>query len=248
MSRWFETFFEGLYAEVLPYTFDEKQSLQQARLIKRLLKLRKGMRVLDIPCGAGRLTVPLAKMGLEMTGLDFTASFIRSARRAARKEDVKVCFIQQDMRKLDFDGEFDAAFNWFTSFGYFSDAENLAFAARVYRALKPGGAFLIEATYKRRPVAHHVMRQSEETIGGVIIKQRHRWEARTSRARSIWTFIKGDCVERHRLNIRLYNGSEMRALLRKVGFRDVRLFGYPPLGRLSRHSYRFIAIGRRPKK
>ena len=233
---------------MLPGQFDPRRSLEQAKLVKRLLKLRKGMRVLDIPCGTGRLTIPLAKMGLKMTGLDFTGPFISRARTAVRKAGVRVRFIQQDMRKIDFEDEFDAALNWFTSFGYFSDAENLAFAARVYRALKPGGAFLIEATYKRRPVAHHVIRQSEETIGGVIIKQRHRWEARTSRARSIWTFIKGDCVERHRLNIRIYNGTEMRALLRKAGFRDVRLFGNPPLGRLSRHSYRFIAIGRRPKK
>ena len=46
--------------------------------------------------------------------------------------------------------------------------------------------------------------------------------------------------------MRIYNGAEMRAMLREAGFREVRLFGYPPLGRFSRHSRRLLGVARRP--
>ena len=45
MAEWFETFFDGLYARVLPKSHDDGATLEQARLIKRLLRLRKGQRV-----------------------------------------------------------------------------------------------------------------------------------------------------------------------------------------------------------
>jgi 2-polyprenyl-3-methyl-5-hydroxy-6-metoxy-1,4-benzoquinol methylase len=70
--EWHETFFEGLYAQVLARSFDDARSQAEARLVKRLLRLRKRQRVLDIPCGMGRLAIPLAEMGLVVTGVDRT--------------------------------------------------------------------------------------------------------------------------------------------------------------------------------
>ena len=245
MGEWFDTFFDGLYARVLPHTFDEAKSLEQARLVRRLLKLRKDARALDIPCGMGRLTLPLARTGLRMTGVDLTVSYIRRARRAARRAGVPISFTRRDMREIRFDAEFDAAFNWFGSFGYFSDADNLTFCRRVWRALKPGGRFLVEGMNKSWLLAHFRPR-SDQTIAGVRIVQRNKWRERTGRVVSTWTFHKGDVTERHRVSMRIYNGAEMRSLLRKAGFRDVQLFGYPPAGRLTRHSRRIIAVARRP--
>ena len=49
---------------------------------------------------------------------------------------------------LDIDGEFDAAFNWFGSFGFFSEEDNLRFLRRVFAVLKPGGRFLLEGMNK----------------------------------------------------------------------------------------------------
>ena len=61
MAEWFERFFNGLYARVLPKSWDDAVSLDQARKVKRLLGLRKGQSCLDVPCGMGRLTIPLAR-------------------------------------------------------------------------------------------------------------------------------------------------------------------------------------------
>ena len=246
MAEWFETFFDGLYANVLPKTYDDAQSLEQARMVKRLLRVRKGQRVLDCPCGMGRLTLPLAKTGLAMTGVDLTPSYLRRARRQAKRAGLDVRFLRRDMRAIDFDAEFHGAFNWFGSFGYFSDEENLDVARRAFRALRPGGRFLIEGVNKSWLLTHF-RAHAEQTVGTVHLAHENRWDEKTNRVCSTWTMSKGGRTERHELRMRIYNGGELRALLRAAGFRDVALHPRPPVGRFTRHSRRLIAVGRRPR-
>ena len=247
MAEWFETFFDGLYGQVLGNVFHESRSLDQARLIKRLLRARKGQRVLDIACGLGRLTIPLANMGLVMTGVDLTAPYVRRARGRAKRQGVDVRFIRQDMRDIAFDAEFHAAFSWFTSFGYFSDADNLRFCKRALQALKPRGRFLVETINKSAVLARFRPR-SENLAGRVKIVQHNRWHAKASRMHSTWTLTKDRVTERHRISLKLYSGAEMRKLLHAAGFREIQLYGRPPFGRFSRHSRRLVAVARRPAR
>lgn len=247
MAEWYRRFFDGLYARVLPNTFDKATTLTHARMVKKLLRARKGASVLDVPCGTGRVTLPLAEMGLVMTGVDLTASYLARARRDARRCGLEVRFARSDMRDIAFEGEFDGAFNWFGSFGYFSDADNLAFCRRVFNALKPGGRFLVEGPNKSW-ILSHFREAGESTIAGVTITTRNRWNDRTGRVRSRWTFSRGKQSETHTLDMRLFNGADIRALLRAAGFGEVTLHGRPPLGRFTRHSRRMMAVGRRPTK
>ncbi|MHC4562686.1 MAG: class I SAM-dependent methyltransferase [Planctomycetota bacterium] len=242
---WYETFFDGLYGKVLASQFNEDRAQAEAKLIKTLLKLRKGQRVLDCPCGVGRITIPLANMGLKMTGVDLTAWYVAKARRRARKEGLDIPFIRCDMRDIDFSREFHAVINWFTAFGYFDEAGNLATAKAAFRVLRPGGKFLID-TVNRPCVLAHYTPEDESVHGGVTITDRREWDPRTGRMESLWTFRKGAQVERQRVSLRLYDGAELRAVLRRAGFREIRLYGYPPLGRLSRHRRRLMAVATRP--
>jgi len=258
MSEWPRRYFSDLYGRQLAAQFTREQSEKQARVVMSALQLRKGMCVLDMPCGFGRITLPLARRGLAMTGVDLTPSYLararRSARRAcppaARRENLDIRFLKCDMRRIEFHGEFDAAFNWFTSFGYYSDEENLLCLKKVCEALKPGGRLLIE-TANVSWLLSHFLAHSEQTIGGMRIVHSRRYDARRSRISQTRTiFYRGrrtrssDCV-------RFYTGTEMRRLLRRAGFGDIRLHGHnrlddPPSARFTRHSRRLIAVARRP--
>ena len=244
---WYETFFDGLYGKVLAGSVHEDQAPAQTELIKKVLKLRKGQRVLDSPCGVGRITFGLARLGLKMTGVDLTASYVVKARRRAKREGLDIPFHRCDMREIDFDGEFHAVVNWFTSFGYFDDAGNLAAAQAYFRALRPGGRLLIEMSNQSWVLSHFTPR-SESVQDGVEITDTRTWNAGAGCMESDWTFRKGKRVERQHISLRLYSGPELRSLLRKVGFREIQLYGYPPLGRLSRHRRRLIAVATRPKE
>jgi len=242
---WYETFFDGLYADVLGRQFDPDRTRGQAAMVKRILRLRQGQRVLDCPCGMGRMTIALAQLGLEMTGVDLTERFLRRARRRARQAGVDVGFRRRDMREIDFAGEFHAVVNWFTSFGYFDEAGDLETARRALGALRPGGRLLIDSINKSW-VLTHLRPNHEGAVGNVHIAHRSKWDAAASTMRDVWTMRSGGRTERRRCNVRLYNGRDLRALLRKAGFGEVTLYGWRPLGRLTRHSRRLIAVARKP--
>ncbi len=244
-KEWFETFFNGLYGEILANQFDGDESLRQARLVKRLLRLKKGARILDIPCGMGRLTLPLAQMGYEMTGLDLSERFIRRARRDARRAGVDIRYVRRDMRDIDYDGEFDAAINWFTSFGYFSDEEDLAFLIRVHRALKSGGKLIIEMM-NRSWLQANFKPYAKEEVGGMVVVHRRRFDSKTSRCIDRWSMSKGGRTEHHTITVKAFDAASMRVVLRQAGFREVRFFDRRSLGRLTRHSRRLIAVAKRP--
>src|SRR5207249_10238727 len=118
-KRWYEDFFGSDY--LIRYVHPETAA--QVEAIDKILHLRKGGRILDVACGAGRHSIELAKRGYRVSGLDLSSSLLSEARKAARGAGVKVTFVQGDMRRLRFRGAFDSAISMFTSFGYFDRQE-----------------------------------------------------------------------------------------------------------------------------
>jgi SAM-dependent methyltransferase len=90
------------------------------------------MRVLDAPCGPGRIAGRLAARGCAVVGIDDSELMLDLARDAF--PDVR--FERVDLRELSYQAEFDAVVNWFTSFGYFDPAINDALLAAFARALR----------------------------------------------------------------------------------------------------------------
>jgi 2-polyprenyl-3-methyl-5-hydroxy-6-metoxy-1,4-benzoquinol methylase len=242
-NDWTQAFFPGLYTQVLS-AIDDGTAARHAQTIRRLMTLRKGARVLDCPCGMGRITRELARLGMDVVGLDFVDSYIRRARRNARKAGVEASYKVADMRRLDYDGEFDAVVNWFTSYGYFSDAENLDVLRRFHRAVKPGGKLLIE-TQNRSFILRNFREEMTREIGGVTVCNRNRWNEATRRIESTWTLSKGGRHETHRIVVRTFTGTELRRELRQAGFREITLHDHNPNKRFTRHSQRLIAVARR---
>jgi SAM-dependent methyltransferase len=178
--------------------------------------------------------------------VDLTASYIHRARRRAASRGLAVRFVPGDMRELPFDKEFHAVVNWFSSFGYFSDGDNLAAARAAWRALRPGGQVLIEVMNKTW-VRRHWRPDTEEVHNGVRIRSQAWWDGRTGRVRNIWTMTRARQRERHAFSMRLYSAAELRRLLARAGFCDIRVLARPKLGRVTRCTRRMMAIGRRPR-
>ena len=67
-----------------------------------------GGRGLELGCGSGRLTVPIAQSGIEVIGLDTSRPMLEAARRKADACGVTVDFIEADMRRFDLGRDFSA--------------------------------------------------------------------------------------------------------------------------------------------
>lgn len=172
---WFAQSFDDHYARI--YEYKDDTALAEVSQMLRYLHLRRKplgspQRILDLACGWGRHTVPLALRGFNVTGVDFSDVMLRLAERRASESGLQVrwldakgtprhdgppaahadgpstktlTLLQADMRSLPFREDFDVVIDVFTSFGYFRDPDdNDAVLDAVYAALSPGGKFLLD--------------------------------------------------------------------------------------------------------
>lgn len=118
-------------------------------------RLSRGIKVLDIACGAGRAMIELASRypNSHCTGYDFSEEAIASARAEAARQGVEnVRFEIRDLATMNDDATFDLV----TAFDAIHDQAKPADVLRnINRALKPGGTYLMQDIRASSHVHHN---------------------------------------------------------------------------------------------
>lgn len=204
---------------------DDELSAAQAELLWTTLSLQPGDEVLDVPCGHGRIANRLAARGARVTGVDADALFLERARDDAAEHGVEVEYVHGDMRELPWRERFDAAINWFTSFGYFDDDGNRAWLEIVRRTLKPGGRLAIDV-HSRDVFMRNRGHAAVLERNGDLVVDRHRFDVETGREATERWIVRGGRVRKTEYSVRFYAFTELRDLLLEVGFTAVRAVGH----------------------
>ena len=148
-----DAFFSDFYLRA--YADDERDAEAEAQALAaaRLAGVEPGADVLDVPCGFGRHTIPLARAGYRVVGVDRSAALLEEARRRAGGERWPK-LTRADYRELPFaEATFDAALNLFTSLGYLGDEEDAKVLAAIRRVLRPGAKLVLETMHRDRLIA-----------------------------------------------------------------------------------------------
>lgn len=121
-----------------------------------------GNRLLDLGCGTGNITIPLAQKGYAITAVDLSTEMLAQAKEKSLQLDAKVLQIewqQQDMTMLDlYDAEdnfllFDGVIATFDAFNYITEPEALQFLLQdLADHMKENGILIfdIQTPYKLR--------------------------------------------------------------------------------------------------
>ncbi len=122
----------------------------EVALLTSLLELQPGQRLLDVGCGTGRHAVPLAALGLQVTGVDLSPEMLERAAARAAAAGVALDLLVADARDLpDHLGAFDVALCLcegaccLVADGVEPLDHDRAVLASIHRTLRPGGRLVL---------------------------------------------------------------------------------------------------------
>ncbi|MBA3500450.1 MAG: class I SAM-dependent methyltransferase [Myxococcota bacterium] len=239
---WWPELYDDLLADVLlEGTTDVDETV---RFLVEQLRLTPRACVFDQCCGTGRLSIPLARWGAQVIGVEQAARYVERARAAAGDTDAR--FDVGDAFEYVPDRACHGAINWWTSFGYLPDDDaNVRMLRRAFEALAPGGRFALD--YPNVPNLYATFRPHDITRRGDITMLR---ESRLDLARGLllkhWTFITDKQRSERDSTLRLYTPDRLAELFASVGFVELQLFGGVDGAPLSFDRPRCIIVGVRP--
>jgi len=155
---WFHHWFDTPYYHILYQDRNDEEANLFMKNLTDMLHLKKGDKLLDLPCGKGRHSKFLNSLGYDVIGADLSKNSIAFAKKF---ENASLHFEVHDMRD-PFETEFDAIFNLFTSFGYFDDEKiNIEVLKNLKKGLRKNGVIVIDFMNVEFVEKHLV---SQETI------------------------------------------------------------------------------------
>ena len=182
-----------------------------AEQVVRALDLTASARVLDVPCGTGRIAKRLRVLGHDVVGVDIEDRFVAVAR------DAGVPVIRADMRTAVVrPSSFDAAFCLWGSFGYFEEEGNRRQTEALVDALVAGGRLLID-TLVADTLLPGFVPDAEWSVGDVGVREHRRYDADTKRVETTWTFTSEGTIATQATSVRIYAMEELTDLLAACG-------------------------------
>jgi SAM-dependent methyltransferase len=244
---WWEELFNEDYSRALSRLSDE-QIKREASFIEESLGVAQGGVLLDLGCGPGYHAVELAERGYAVVGYDLSLHQLALAADVAQERHQKLNLMQGDMREMAFDAVFDGIYCWNTTFGYFEEEKNFAVAENIFKALKPGGTFLVDVINRdfvtmQQPSSVWFEGDSAVCMDDMTV------DFISSRLRVKRSVMLDDGRTREcPYSIRLYSLHELGKLLHDVGFRVAEASGDPSMPGvfMGQNAPRIIILAQRP--
>lgn len=211
--------------------------------------------VLELACGTGQLTVPIALEGLPTVGLDLSAAMLTVATRRASAVNASVEFVQGDMRDFALGREFTFIFIGRNSLLHLlSTADLLSAFAAVRRHLAPGGVFGFDVfnpdvTRLARPRGQRfpVMQVGTTEFGQLYVEETQDYDSATQVNRATWYISAPDRKNTWVMPLALRSifPQELPLLLSAAGLELVSRFGELSRAPFSRDSRIQVCLCRR---
>lgn len=232
---------------------DDQQFVQQSAV-------RCGSPILELGCGTGRLLLPLAAGGYEVTGVDVSAAMLETARQKATVQGLNshVTLVKQDMRELDLGCRYNLAYAAINSFMHMMTTDDqLAALNSIHQHLNSDGVFLLDL-FNPHPdrlldsrgqvvldkvmtdpeTGQHLMKfrtqtvdLAEQTLHTILFLDQVNSEGHVQR--TVFTF-----------SLRYIFSGELELLLDRAGFQLEAVYGSYELDEFTGESDKMIAIAR----
>lgn len=230
--RIFEENFEK-YAD--PEMYDHLYEGYQKDLNVILEWAKPGQSIIELACGTGRLTIPMAKRGFQMVGVDLHEGMLERAKQKAKEQMVSIEFLLQDCTKLNLPVKSSIVFMTGNSFQHFlTNAVQDALLQSVRQHLVKDGVFIFDT---RNPLLHELAtvdeyeQQYSDKNGNQIIElHREEYNSMTQilHCRTDRQIYRGETLianEQDGISLRYSFPLEMERVLKNNGFEILQVYG-----------------------
>ena len=188
-----------------------------------------GGSVLEIACGTGRITIPLAEAGIDITGLGLAEGMLEHAKEKAARKGIDIDWVLGDCRSFDLGRRFNLIFFPFNSIAHLHDPDSIEACLACVRAhLSDEGRFIVDIfnprldilfrdASERYPVAEY---PDPDGAGTVTVTENNVYDAASQVNHIKWYYRVGKGGEElvADLDMRIFFPQELDALLRSGGF------------------------------
>ena len=223
-----------LYSDARLYDLQHKNYMDDLQFYTTLYQ-ETGGPVLELMAGTGRLSLPLAEMGADVTALDYSQDMLELAEKKARSKNITVHLVRADCRTFNLNKTFKLIFIPFNSISHIHEQEALAaLFSRVSEHIAENGRFVIDLFVpdfkillrpdnQRYPVASF----DDQEKGRVYITETNKYDPATQINHIKW-YYEIDGKKDSRIlenNMRMFFPEEMKMLINCNGFKIVDRFG-----------------------
>ena len=219
-------------------------------------------KVLELACGTGRVLIPIAQKGIQVTGMDISEEMLSIARKKIERLDKRVKgnieITQGDMRKFELERKFSMIYIAFRSFqSLLTKQDQGACLECVNRHLEDNGLLILDLFAPRHDILAQIKRslnldkfydkenhryinrrcEDEYDLANQILKENRFYEWTDKNGKSheqIWSF-----------ELAYLFRYEAELLLEKYGFKVENVFGNFDKSSYSYHSGEQIFVARK---
>lgn len=221
-NEWFETFFENVAVEFWNRAIPSSISEQEIDFLARTFT--NGPRLLDVPCGAGRHAIGLAKRGYCVTGIDLSQDFLDCLERKAQSIP-GLTWRRGDMRSLELNETFDGACCMGNSFAYLDYDKAMAFLHSVSEALTHGAKFVVDTGVTAETMLPALPSRRWHRFDEILVLSELRYVAEASRMDIDYTFLRDGRLETRPTSSFVFTAAELRRMFERAGFKVVAMNG-----------------------
>jgi len=107
-------------------------------------KIGKDSKIADFGCGPGLYATRLAKLGVSVTGIDFSERSIEYAKEVAIREELNISYVNQNYLEFETEDRFDLVLMIMCDFCALSPIQRKGILNKFHKILKPKGSVLLD--------------------------------------------------------------------------------------------------------
>ncbi|WP_026908434.1 class I SAM-dependent DNA methyltransferase [Paucisalibacillus globulus] len=145
------------YENPILYDFENDGYTEDVAFLLKCAKKEKGV-IIDLACGTGRATIPLAEKGLNLIGVDIHAGMLEQAKK--KSSNLAIHWVEQDCTKLTLNSNSKLMYMVGNSFQHFlTNQEQDQLLTSIYNHLDADGIFIFNTRF---PSKEELLQPAEE--------------------------------------------------------------------------------------